>query len=148
MGGMRCQAVCATASCTSAVSVTCACFLMCSLLLALPLEGPSGSAKKEAAHKKQAHHAGDRALGQLPKPEWKGSYAIRRASFTPSCAPATWYTSSRSISFSAFMPTLSDQLVLWLQYVQVSGQPPVLMDSSVQRWTCECGGWRRGVGVF
>ena len=52
---------------------------------------------------------------------------------------STWYTSSRSMSFSAFVPVSLLQWLLWLQYPQFSGQPPVLMLSSVQRWTCTRG---------
>ena len=52
----------------------------------------------------------------------------------PNCV--TWYTSSRSMSFSAFMPVLSLQEDDCEQYVHVSGQPPVLMLSSVHRCTC------------
>ena len=53
------------------------------------------------------------------------------------CRNHTSYTSSRSRSFSAFSPVSFFQELLCEQYVQVSGQPPVLMLSRVHLWTCE-----------
>ncbi len=43
----------------------------------------------------------------------------------------TWYTSSASINFSAFRPTSLLQELDCAQYLQFSGQPPVLMLNSV-----------------
>lgn len=55
--------------------------------------------------------------------------------FTPSAPAPTSYTSSSCISGVALVPVSALQLLLWLQYEHVSGQPPVLILSSVQRWT-------------